>query len=143
MLVFKYARIFGVVMLSALFASHVAGQCHTHWPSGNAGCASQNELGDGGMGVHRERWEQFKAAYNLDVARNVAWPQPFKCRDRALMYQFFQTGIDAGWEQICTLTSVHFDSETNQLNRAGEAKVQWLMQTSPQHRRAIFVYNDD
>ncbi len=137
----------GVVMASALVVSSAVAQCNSDWGNHVHGCGHQNAricgVGGGFAADYREQWDRFKADYNLTSARNAAWPQPFKCRDRALTYQFFQTNIDAGWEYAYTLTSIHFDTESNELNRAGEAKVAWIMQTSPQHRRSIFVYQED
>ena len=40
------------------------------------------------------------------------------------------------------LTSDHFNPETNELNRAGESRVSWIMQKASQANKQIFVYED-
>lgn len=117
-----------------------------------SGCGGQGFGYPGGHGViggvgHdlRSKYDKFMADFNLQTARNSVWPQPFKCRDRSLYFQIVQTQVDAGWQNAFTLTDMHFDQDNNELNSAGEAKVAWIMQTAPQHRRNVYVYqsNDD
>lgn len=86
--------------------------------------------------------ERYKAACRLNHARGAAWPLPFSCWDRehyyAIMNQQFATGLQVAH----TLTSEYFDPETNELNRAGEMRVGWIMQNSPQASKQIYVYQD-
>lgn len=86
--------------------------------------------------------EKYKAGFRLNHSRGSAWPLPFSCWDRehyyAIMNQQFATGLQVAH----TLTSEYFDPETNELNRAGEMRVGWIMQNSPQASKQIFVYQD-
>ena len=86
--------------------------------------------------------EKYKAGFRLNHSRGSAWPLPFSCWDRehyyAIMNQQFATGLQVAH----TLTAEYFDPETNQLNRAGEMRVGWIMQNSPQASKQIFVYQD-
>ncbi|HEY6563210.1 MAG TPA: hypothetical protein VIY86_01815, partial [Pirellulaceae bacterium] len=60
-------------------------------------------------------WAEFKQRAALDWHRNNAWPQPFVEMDRLATCSPFVTMAENGWMQQCTLTSFHFDPNTNQL----------------------------
>ena len=88
----------------------------------------------------KDKYIKARAEMQLQAARNRVWPQPFACRDRSLYYSILQTNIDSGWSQASTLAEHHFDPDTNELNVAGESKLQVFMQTAPEHRRTLKVF---
>jgi hypothetical protein len=47
--------------------------------------------------------------------------------------------INNGWRRENMLGSHHFNPDTNQLNAAGQLRVQWVMTQAPPDRRGIFV----
>jgi hypothetical protein len=47
--------------------------------------------------------------------------------------------VNNGWRRENLLGSHHFIPETNQLNAAGQLRVQWIMTQAPPDRRTIFV----
>lgn len=47
--------------------------------------------------------------------------------------------INNGWRRENLLGAHHFIPETNQLNAAGQLRVQWIMTQAPADRRSIFV----
>lgn len=71
--------------------------------------------------------------------RNIDWPWPYMCPDRMAVRQPFEMMICNGWRRQNLLGSHHFNPETNQLNRAGELQVQWIMTQAPSQHRQIFI----
>jgi hypothetical protein len=47
--------------------------------------------------------------------------------------------VNNGWRRQNMLGAHHFIPETNQLNAAGQLRVQWIMTQAPADRRNIFV----
>ncbi len=47
--------------------------------------------------------------------------------------------VDKGWQLQNTIPDELFDTETQELTRAGELKVQWILTQMPTRRRAVFV----
>jgi len=133
-------------------SSSLAAQCSScasaggsfGYPGGCQDCAG-GAAGVGGNGPFQQLQSginSFKADYRINHARNSAWPLPFSCWDRenynAILNQQFATG-----NQIAhTLTAQYFDPESNELNRAGELRVSWIMQNAPQRDKQIFVFED-
>jgi hypothetical protein len=110
------------------------------WPAGD--CSSGNCGGGGHFANARAEWDQLKADSHLICQRNAAWPLPFQCWDRAAYYTIMNQQFAHGLQVAHTLTSEYFDPNTNELNKAGEARVAWIMQNSPVSDRKIFVYED-
>ncbi len=70
---------------------------------------------------------------------NKQWPWPYVCPDRIAVREPFCIMINNGWRRENLLGAHHFNPETNQLNAAGQLRVQWIMTQAPPDRRSIFV----
>lgn len=70
---------------------------------------------------------------------NAMWPWPYVCPDRIAVREPFALMVNNGWRRETLLGSHHFVPETNQLNAAGQLRVQWIMTQAPPDRRSIFV----
>lgn len=70
---------------------------------------------------------------------NAMWPWPYVCPDRIAAREPFCVMINNGWRRENLLGAHHFIAETNQLNAAGQLRVQWIMTQAPPERRSIFV----
>ncbi len=105
-----------------------------YWP-GASGAAA-------GGGSAQSYLHNLRAEYELVTARNSAWPLPFTCQDREHYYQIFHLQYATGMAVAHTLTSEYFNTESNELNAAGQAKVAWIMQNAPSNSKMIYVYED-
>ncbi len=83
----------------------------------------------------RESWDRFW----LDFHRNNCYPEPFSHADRAAAGAPFAVMINNGWQRQNTLGNHHFDAETQQLTRAGELKLRWILTKTPPMRHSVFV----
>jgi hypothetical protein len=83
-----------------------------------------------------------KQQADLIAQRNDAWPKPFICYDRQAYHSIFAVMTQRGWQCECTLTSDHFDSETQELNRAGKSKIAGIMTNLPEVARQVHVLQD-
>jgi hypothetical protein len=92
-----------------------------------------------GAGAAQAGWHEFWARTKTDWQRNNAWPEPFVTVDRSLARTPFLIMADNGWKMQNTIGDVLFEGETNQLNRAGELKVKYIVTQSVAHRRAVYV----
>ena len=70
---------------------------------------------------------------------NVQWPWPYVCPDRIAVREPFCLMVNNGWRRENLLGAHHFNPETNQLNAAGQLRVQWILTQAPPDRRDIFV----
>jgi hypothetical protein len=70
---------------------------------------------------------------------NKMWPWPYVCPDRVAVREPFCIMVNNGWRRQNLLGAHHFNPETNQLNGAGQLRVQWIMTQTPPDRRNIFV----
>jgi hypothetical protein len=70
---------------------------------------------------------------------NEMWPWPYVCPDRMAVREPFCMMINNGWRRENLLGAHHFNPETNQLNAAGQLRIQWIMTQAPPNRRQIFV----
>ena len=70
---------------------------------------------------------------------NHMWPWPYVCPDRVAVQEPFCIMVNNGWRRQNLLGAHHFNPDTNQLNAAGQLKVQWIMTQTPPDRRSIFV----
>jgi hypothetical protein len=80
---------------------------------------------------------------HVDFHRNNAWPEPFQSADRAVTREYFCIQVNNGWRAQNTIGTFLYNPETQELNRAGELKVKWVVTQSPIHRRAVFVLAGD
>jgi hypothetical protein len=71
--------------------------------------------------------------------RNRWWPQPFTEMDRSSVKNAFCVNIDHGYRKQNTLVDQLFDSETQQLNSAGESYVRMIVNRSQVSRREVYV----
>ena len=105
------------------------------YPKGGGGAG-----GAGGCaGEFKAKLAHTAAINGRIAARNEAWPKPFACSDRQLMFATFRPMIDAGYEDQNILSSTHFDPETGELTKYGIQQVGGIMMNMPQHRRQVFV----
>ncbi len=88
-------------------------------------------------------WNTFWGQVHTDFHRNNAWPEPFQTADRAAAREPFCIMVNNGWKMQNTIGTFLFNAETQELNRAGELKVKWVVTQSPIHRRAVFVLVGD
>ena len=70
---------------------------------------------------------------------NQMWPWPYVCPDRIAVREPFCIMVNNGWRRQNLIGAHHFIPETNQLNAAGQLRVQWIMTQAPPDRRSIFV----
>lgn len=75
---------------------------------------------------------------------NHYWPYPYNLMDRADVNAVCDMQAMNGWIAATTLYGYHFDEETNSLNSAGLAQLQWIMAHVPvEHRRAFVATTGD
>ena len=120
------------------------------YPAGGVPCATGACGGGGGAltaaaqqrsfgyGQLSERFHATQAQNEKIYARNAAWPKPFACASRQHYHNIWRPMYDAGWEDQCILTSVHFDQE-GELTRYGKNQISGIMMNMPRSRRTIFV----
>lgn len=85
----------------------------------------------------------FWQSVHRDFHRNNAWPEPFQSADRAVTREYFCIQVNNGWKMQNTVGTFLFNPETQELNRAGELQVKWIVTQAPIHRRAVFVLVGD
>lgn len=94
------------------------------------------------VNAHAGWWERAKVDYH----RMNMYPQPFTPVDNEAVRAPFVVMVERGWQRQTTLGDEHFDAETNQLSRAGELKVRWILTQAPESRRQVYVlrgHSDD
>lgn len=87
----------------------------------------------------RASWHQFWAGVDRDFHRNNAWPHPFVQPDRMAVRSVLAVQANNGWRMQTMVADHHFDNQTQQLTKAGEAKVRWILTQAPVQRRTVFV----
>jgi hypothetical protein len=70
---------------------------------------------------------------------NKMWPWPYVCPDRVAVREPFCIMINNGWRRQNMVGAHHFNPDTNELNAAGQLRVQWILTQAPADRRNIFV----
>ena len=107
---------------------------------GGGGCGG----GGGGLaafkGDLKARHAQTKAINSRIAARNEAWPKPFACNTRQLYHQIWTPMVEKGYQEQCTLGQVHFNPETNQLNKFGVTQVAAIMRNMPLEHKKVFLH---
>lgn len=120
------------------------------YPAGGSACATGACGGGGGAfaaaaeqrsfgyGQLSDRFHATQQQNEKIYARNAAWPKPFACASRQHYHNIWRPMYDAGWEDQCILTSVHFD-QNGELTRYGKNQISGIMMNMPRSRRTIFV----
>lgn len=90
-------------------------------------------------GAVQADWNEFWHRVHVDWHRNNSWPEPFPHPERASVRTPFALMAAKGWQLNCTLSDYDFDAERNVLNRSGVAKIDAILKTPSQDRRAIYV----
>jgi hypothetical protein len=85
-----------------------------------------------------DKWHHFWHRTRVDWHRNNAWPEPFLSADRAAVREPFCIQADNGWKMQNTVGTFLF-TDNQELNKAGELHVKWIVTQAPLHRRAVFV----
>lgn len=67
------------------------------------------------------------------------WPLPYVCQDRESVGVFMETQTALGWQEETTLYDRHFDAMTQQLTRAGELHLEYILHVVPPERRTVFI----
>lgn len=76
-------------------------------------------------------WHQYYSVKN--------WPHPYDCVDRSNVRATYATVVSRGWVDVATLHPHHFDPQTQMLNSAGIAKVNYVLTGLPPECRAVYV----
>ena len=67
------------------------------------------------------------------------WPYPYACYDRAIVKKLSELQTHNGWVKQTTLYDYHFDSDKQELNRAGRERLRWILINAPRKHRNVFV----
>jgi hypothetical protein len=67
------------------------------------------------------------------------WPHPYREMDRLSVHAIAGAHIATGWQSACTLYDFHFDRDSQVLNSAGRAQLQWILLNVPTEHRQAFV----
>jgi hypothetical protein len=94
-------------------------------------------------GDFQDKWHSYWHDVHTDFYRNNTWPEPFNSADRARVREPFCIQTDNGWKMQNTVGTYLYEPDTQQLNRAGELLVKWIVTQAPHHRRAVFVLKGD
>jgi len=133
------------VAVGANLASAQCNDCQSGFSS-NGMSPSSTRMGGGRMAQHRENFQiwhdDYKEKAETITMRNYAWPKPFICQDRDAYFQVLAATYDAGWIAQNTLTGVHFDPTSGELNLAGQNKVQAIIANNPLDRRTVYVLHN-
>jgi hypothetical protein len=87
----------------------------------------------------KAKWDCFWDRVHVDWHRNNAWTEPFNLVDREAVRAPIAVMVDKGWQLQNTIPDELFNAETQELTRAGELKVQWILTQMPARRRSVFV----
>ncbi|MBL8815950.1 MAG: hypothetical protein JNL58_07950 [Planctomyces sp.] len=67
------------------------------------------------------------------------WPLPYVCQDRAYVHAAMEQQTALGWQEDTTLFNRHFEPETQQLTRAGQRHLDYILHVVPPERRAVYI----
>ena len=87
----------------------------------------------------KAKWDCFWNRVHVDWHRNNAWMEPFNPVDQEAVRAPIAVMVDKGWQLQNTIPDELFVAETQELTRAGEIKVQWILTQMPTRRRSVFV----
>lgn len=102
-------------------------------------CVLQGSQVQADLHSMRAKWDCFWNRVHVDWHRNNAWPEPFNLVDQQAVRAPIAVMVDRGWQLQNTIPDELFDAETQELTRAGELKVQWILTQMPVRRRTVFV----
>lgn len=71
------------------------------------------------------------------------WPHPYNEMDRMSVHGIVHAHVTTGWQAACTLYDYHFDLESQSLNSAGRAHLQWILVNVPADHRQAFIASSD
>ena len=91
----------------------------------------------------RADWHEFWYSVKVDWHRNNQWPEPFLYADRHAAVEPLARMVSRGWQLQNTISSYHFDPESQELTSAGEHKVHWILTQSPPAHRTVFVFRGE
>jgi len=99
------------------------------------------------MGVSAEAgwWDDniitdFCHSIGRDFHRRNCWPDPFVCPSQRDVENPLAIMVNNGWRRQNMLADHHFDSSTNKLNKAGKAKLYWIITEAPLQHRTVYVH---
>ena len=81
------------------------------------------------------RKQTFKHAYH----HAHYWPYPYNDDDRSYVSNLLNQQTTAGWVNATTMHDYYFNSDTQQLNEAGQNQVLWITASVPAQYRSIYV----
>ena len=84
-------------------------------------------------------WHKMWSQVELHRSRVNTWPEAFAPYDREAVRGPFRQIVDNGWKSQNTFTDYLFDPGTNELTRAGQAKLYHVLTQVPPHRRQVYV----
>jgi len=102
-------------------------------------CVLQGSQAQADLHSMKAKWDCFWNRVRVDWHRNNAWPEPFNLVDQQAIDAPIAIMVDRGWQLQNTIPDELFDAETQELTRAGELKVQWILTQMPMRRRTVFV----
>ena len=85
-------------------------------------------------------FHDFYRSVKRDFKRNNCWPEPFLAADRVATRAPFHVMVHNGWQRQNMIGDYHFDESGQQLNTAGELKINWVLTETPRHHRTIYVH---
>ena len=123
------AFVFGVL---SLFCLPAQAQCAGGASCGHGHC--QTCTGRAPCGCHT-----FCDYYRAGYCNNVNWPSQYIPAARRGICDAYAVMINNGWRRQNLLGDYHFEPGTDELTRAGQLKVNWILTQAPVQRRMIFV----
>ena len=97
--------------------------------------SAQAQYGQCGQCYSPTICEMFKSGYTA----NVIWPRQFVPAARRPIHETYAAMVNNGWRRQNLLGDYHFDPTSNELTRAGEMKVRWILTQAPANRRDVYV----
>ena len=99
------------------------------------GCNAWGHCGPCGSRYSATMFDHCCSAY----CANVIWPRQFIPAARRGVCQTYAAMINNGWRRQNLLGDYHFEPRSNELTKAGELKVSWILTQAPMHRRNVYV----
>ncbi|MFO0979626.1 MAG: hypothetical protein U0996_24715 [Planctomycetaceae bacterium] len=67
------------------------------------------------------------------------WPLPYTCQDAQAVWANIDQQTALGWQEETTIYDRHFDPMTQQLTKAGELHLTYILHAVPAERRAVYI----
>jgi len=87
----------------------------------------------------RPRSTQERQQFSHTFHSEHYWPLPYVCQDRQYMKNVLEAHTIAGWTEQTTLYNRYFDPQTQELTRAGQLHLDWILHVAPAQRRTVYV----